>query len=171
MLCHNCGSVIHMSHRLNFCLFSPPSSFVCPSFSHAVDDGWLEVVQSLIRVIPLDDPLGPAVITLLLDECPLPTKVSSHIHYHTTLTTKLFFHLFFRQWTVIHLFVFARYTLKMRPQHFPVFFNICCFWLISLSFFNLKELKQFFFPFYVDTKIKICLSFLLIVYNCRQIHA
>uniref|UniRef100_A0A3B3TXK0 Ring finger and SPRY domain containing 1 n=1 Tax=Poecilia latipinna TaxID=48699 RepID=A0A3B3TXK0_9TELE len=37
-------------------------------------DGWLEVVQSLIRVIPLDDPLGPAVITLLLDECPLPTK-------------------------------------------------------------------------------------------------
>lgn len=40
------------------------------------DDGWLEVVQSLIRVIPLDDPLGPAVITLLLDECPLPTKVS-----------------------------------------------------------------------------------------------
>lgn len=40
------------------------------------DDGWLEVVQSLIRVIPLDDPLGPAVITLLLDECPLPTKVT-----------------------------------------------------------------------------------------------
>lgn len=40
------------------------------------DEGWLEVVQSLIRVIPLEDPLGPAVITLLLDECPLPTKVS-----------------------------------------------------------------------------------------------
>uniref|UniRef100_A0A452GX62 Uncharacterized protein n=1 Tax=Gopherus agassizii TaxID=38772 RepID=A0A452GX62_9SAUR len=37
-------------------------------------EGWLEVVQSLIRVIPLEDPLGPAVITLLLDECPLPTK-------------------------------------------------------------------------------------------------
>lgn len=43
--------------------------------SFSSDDGWLEVVQSLIRVIPLDDPLGPAVITLLLDECPLPTKV------------------------------------------------------------------------------------------------
>lgn len=40
------------------------------------DEGWLDVVQSLIRVIPLEDPLGPAVITLLLDECPLPTKVS-----------------------------------------------------------------------------------------------
>lgn len=44
--------------------------------SSSSDDGWLEVVQSLVRVIPLDDPLGPAVITLLLDECPLPTKVS-----------------------------------------------------------------------------------------------
>lgn len=29
-------------------------------------------------MIPLDDPLGPAVITLLLDECPLPTKVLVH---------------------------------------------------------------------------------------------
>lgn len=45
------------------------------NFISVIDDGWLEVVQSLIRVIPLDDPLGPAVITLLLDECPLPTKV------------------------------------------------------------------------------------------------
>lgn len=49
--------------------------------SFSSDDGWLEVVQSLIRVIPLDDPLGPAVITLLLDECPLPTKVrGSYTH-------------------------------------------------------------------------------------------
>lgn len=45
------------------------------------DEGWLEVVQSLIRVIPLEDPLGPAVITLLLDECPLPTKVSLNLMY------------------------------------------------------------------------------------------
>ncbi len=40
------------------------------------EDGWLKVVQSVVQVIPLDDPLGPAVITLLLDECPLPTKVT-----------------------------------------------------------------------------------------------
>ena len=40
------------------------------------ESGWLAVVHSLIHVIPMDDPLGPAVITLLLDECPLPTKVS-----------------------------------------------------------------------------------------------
>lgn len=50
-----------------------------------LDDGWLEVVQSLIRVIPLDDPLGPAVITLLLDECPLPTKVSVHVRKRAKL--------------------------------------------------------------------------------------
>ena len=41
------------------------------------ENGWLEVVQAMIRVIPMDDPLGPAVITLLIDECPLPTMVSS----------------------------------------------------------------------------------------------
>uniref|UniRef100_A0A2C9KVK7 RING finger and SPRY domain-containing protein 1 n=1 Tax=Biomphalaria glabrata TaxID=6526 RepID=A0A2C9KVK7_BIOGL len=40
------------------------------------DQGWLNVVKSLIRVIPMEDPLGPAVIALLLDECPLPTKVN-----------------------------------------------------------------------------------------------
>ena len=39
------------------------------------ESGWLEVVHSLIEVIPMHDPLGPTVITLLLDECPLPSKV------------------------------------------------------------------------------------------------
>lgn len=71
-----------MSHRPNFFVLHRPLLSLSLSVSHTVDDGWLEVVQSLIRVIPLDDPLGPAVITLLLDECPLPTKVSSHLHYH-----------------------------------------------------------------------------------------
>ena len=28
----------------------------------------------MIDVIPLDDPLGPATISVLLDECPLPAK-------------------------------------------------------------------------------------------------
>ena len=40
------------------------------------ESGWLDVVHSLINVIPMNDPLGPTVITLLLDECPLPSKVS-----------------------------------------------------------------------------------------------
>lgn len=40
------------------------------------EDGWLQVVGSMVNVIPMHDPLGPAVITLLLDDCPLPTKES-----------------------------------------------------------------------------------------------
>ena len=36
--------------------------------------GWLHVVQSMVEVIPMDNPLGPATIILLLDDCPLPTK-------------------------------------------------------------------------------------------------
>jgi len=39
------------------------------------ETGWLDVAKALITAIPMSDPLGPAVITLLLDECPLPTKV------------------------------------------------------------------------------------------------
>ena len=39
------------------------------------EQGWLDVAKSLIQAIPMKDPLGPAVITLLLDECPLPSKV------------------------------------------------------------------------------------------------
>ena len=39
------------------------------------DAGWVNVVETVISVIPADDPLGPSVVTLLLDECPLPTKV------------------------------------------------------------------------------------------------
>ena len=37
------------------------------------EEGWLQLVQALVDVIPDDDPLGPAVMTLLLDDCPLPT--------------------------------------------------------------------------------------------------
>ena len=45
---------------------------------HAIADqepGWLLVVRAMVQVIPLYDPLGPAVIALLLDDCPLPPKV------------------------------------------------------------------------------------------------
>ena len=40
------------------------------------DEGWLTVVNSLINVIPINDPLGPTAIVLLLDDLPLPTKES-----------------------------------------------------------------------------------------------
>ncbi len=44
---------------------------------HAIaetENGWLAVVVSMVEVIPMEDPLGPANITLLLDDCPLPSK-------------------------------------------------------------------------------------------------
>ena len=54
----------------------PPRSMLYLHRIAEKDAGWLAVVASLIRVVPMDDPLGPAVINLLLDECPLPTKVA-----------------------------------------------------------------------------------------------
>lgn len=45
---------------------------------HAIadeEDGWIRVVTSMVNVIPISDPLGPSVIIILLDDCPLPTKV------------------------------------------------------------------------------------------------
>ena len=41
------------------------------------ESGWLDVTQSLVDVIPIVDPLGPANITLLLDDSPIPAKVGS----------------------------------------------------------------------------------------------
>lgn len=50
------------------------------------ETGWFHVVQSMIEVIPMQDPLGPATIILLLDDCPLPTK-------ETMMTMANFFNL------------------------------------------------------------------------------
>ncbi|XP_018571066.1 RING finger and SPRY domain-containing protein 1 [Anoplophora glabripennis] len=54
----------------------PPSSMVLLHNIADYEEGWIQVVNSLISVIPLQDPLGPSVITLLLDDCPLPSKES-----------------------------------------------------------------------------------------------
>lgn len=46
---------------------------------HAITDkpsGWIQLVKSLIRVVPVEHPMGPSVIALLLDDSPLPTKAS-----------------------------------------------------------------------------------------------
>uniref|UniRef100_A0A8C4Q4F3 Ring finger and SPRY domain containing 1 n=1 Tax=Eptatretus burgeri TaxID=7764 RepID=A0A8C4Q4F3_EPTBU len=67
----------------------PPYSMLALHELAEKELGWLEVVQSLIRVIPLEDPLGPAVITLLLDECPLPTKVRKFIQLLILIATCL----------------------------------------------------------------------------------
>lgn len=52
----------------------PPQAMLCLQEVAESQSGWLEMVSSLIHSIPIEDPLGPAVVTLLLDECPLPTK-------------------------------------------------------------------------------------------------
>lgn len=54
----------------------PPNSMI---LLHDITDkptGWIQLVKSLIRVVPLEHPMGPSVITLLLDDSPLPTKDS-----------------------------------------------------------------------------------------------
>ncbi|KAL7297681.1 hypothetical protein TKK_0009347 [Trichogramma kaykai] len=40
------------------------------------EDGWIQVVSSMVNVIPMFNPLGASVITLMLDDCPLPSKDS-----------------------------------------------------------------------------------------------
>lgn len=52
----------------------PPQAMMQLHKIAETEQGWLDVAKSLITSIPMKDPLGPAVITLLLDECPLPTK-------------------------------------------------------------------------------------------------
>ena len=51
----------------------PPASLMKLHSVADHEEGWLQLVQSLVDVIPVSDPLGPAVMTLLLDDCPLPT--------------------------------------------------------------------------------------------------
>ena len=73
------------------CYFSdqePPRAMLALHRLADKEAGWLAVVNSMIRVIPHDDPLGPAVITLLLDECPLPSKVSMEGFIQQMLTAK-----------------------------------------------------------------------------------
>ncbi|XP_038070409.1 RING finger and SPRY domain-containing protein 1-like [Patiria miniata] len=59
----------------------PPSSMLRLHDIAESESGWLRVVLSMIRVIPMEDGLGPAVITLLIDECPLPTVETIHRLY------------------------------------------------------------------------------------------
>lgn len=52
----------------------PPTPLLKLNLIADKEGGWVLVVMCLIEVVPEDDPLGPAVITLFLDESPLPTK-------------------------------------------------------------------------------------------------
>lgn len=42
------------------------------------EKGWVQVILELINKIEMNDPLGPAIIALFLEECPLPTKVINY---------------------------------------------------------------------------------------------
>lgn len=70
----NCSS-LKIKNVLFYSEQEPPQAMLLLHKIADTEEGWLDVVKSLIMAIPIDDPLGPAVITLLLDECPLPTKV------------------------------------------------------------------------------------------------
>lgn len=54
---------------------TPPSMLRLQALSNK-GHGWLLVLHSMVNVIPLDEPLGPAVILLVLDDCALPAKDS-----------------------------------------------------------------------------------------------
>lgn len=54
----------------------PPNSMLKLHNIADNEEGWIQVVTSMVNVIPMTDPLGPSVITLLLDDCPLPSRES-----------------------------------------------------------------------------------------------
>ncbi|XP_071784968.1 RING finger and SPRY domain-containing protein 1-like [Asterias amurensis] len=66
----------------------PPYSMLRLHDTAESERGWLRVVLSMIRVIPMEDGLGPAVITLLIDECPLPTVETIHRLYRSLRISK-----------------------------------------------------------------------------------
>ena len=39
------------------------------------EKGWIKIMIQLVNRIELDDPIGPSIITLFLDEFPIPTPV------------------------------------------------------------------------------------------------
>ncbi|KAL3998246.1 SPRY domain family protein [Acanthocheilonema viteae] len=64
----------------------PPTQLLKLNLIADKEGGWIMVIMCLIDVIPVEEPLGPAVITLFLDESPLPTKetvtrlLTRHMH-------------------------------------------------------------------------------------------
>lgn len=67
---------------MNFFFFAfseqePPPAMLKLNLIADKEQGWLLIVQTMIDIVPAENPLGPAVITLFLDESPLPTKVTT----------------------------------------------------------------------------------------------
>lgn len=72
--CLHCSVGVHSEQP-------PPEAMMQLHRIADVEIGWLAIVYSMIRKITTVDPLGPAVITLILDECPLPSKVIVITHH------------------------------------------------------------------------------------------
>ena len=45
-----------------------------------INNTYFQLVRAFVHVIPVSDPLGPAVMSLLLDDCPLPTRLYIYIY-------------------------------------------------------------------------------------------
>eukprot|EP00095_Tigriopus_kingsejongensis_P006267 maker-scaffold990_size72856-snap-gene-0.13 protein:Tk06267 transcript:maker-scaffold990_size72856-snap-gene-0.13-mRNA-1 annotation:"ring finger and spry domain-containing protein 1-like" len=52
----------------------PPLSMMELNLIAEKESGWFLIIHAMLRCIPLENPLGPATISLLLDDCPLPTS-------------------------------------------------------------------------------------------------
>ncbi|XP_018496481.1 RING finger and SPRY domain-containing protein 1 [Galendromus occidentalis] len=65
-----------------------PPAFVTQLIRLA-DKKWVLVVETLCRIVPLDDPLGPGMISTVLDDCPLPSRedLMDFVDLLTTLPT------------------------------------------------------------------------------------
>lgn len=71
-----------------------------------VEIGWLAIVYSMINKITTADPLGPAVITLILDECPLPSKVCLQMTIYEVVLCALVF-----VWVELHNYYYSNMSM------------------------------------------------------------
>ncbi|CAD6197266.1 unnamed protein product [Caenorhabditis auriculariae] len=90
----------------------PPRALLQLNMIADNENGWMTVVKCLIESIPHDDSLGPAVISLFLDECPLPSKETVH--------------------TVMEKLQLNKQTVVKRAQH-PRWYRNACIVLGSLA--------------------------------------
>nr|CAD7402455.1 unnamed protein product [Timema poppensis] len=80
------------------------------------EDGWIQVVSSMVKVIPMNDPLGPAVITLLLDDCPLPTKNQMEEDIDIVLFLPVLYNYYFGNNNFVTRLLTALYVVGIRPE-------------------------------------------------------
>ncbi|XP_059088719.1 RING finger and SPRY domain-containing protein 1-like [Tigriopus californicus] len=54
----------------------PPVAMLALNHIAQKELGWFLIIHSMIRCIPAENPLGPATISILMDDCPLPTAAT-----------------------------------------------------------------------------------------------